>query len=224
MDTTAILKKISDARKAIVISEHNLDAQNLLDDLALSLHQDIVRQTITAGHRKQYNAVLAFAKHCASLDREAMKGAYMAEINGQARQVMLDGYVAVAFKRPWDGLPMVKDGVKPIEAQPVFEGAEKGDQVELPDLYEMIGTNKAWKARHKPGEHLLTKLGISYANTDYLIKVMQMLGITGGTCYVRTTLIAILIKSHNGEGLVLSVRLYGEKPESICWNYKEENK
>jgi hypothetical protein len=214
MELTKILKSVSAIRETVE-GGPNI-AQSLLDDLALSIRQEIVRSSIAQGQRAQYNAVLSFAKHCASLDRPALAGAYMAEINGMSRQVLLDGFIAVAFKNPWEGLPKVKDRVQPIEAQPIFEGADKGAPVDLPDLYQMTGEFKAWKASHKTKERLLTKLGISYANTDYLIKVMQMLGITGGTCYVRTPVTAILIKSHHGEGLVLPVRVDG-KPEH-CWN------
>lgn len=224
MESTAILHQIAGIKAKLCGIPKTIDNQEALkslDDIAASLKQDIVRKCILSGQRKQFNAVLAFAKHCAGIGRDAMAGAYMTEINGQSRQVLLDGYTAFAFKKPWEGIPTVKEGVKPIEAQPIFEGADKGSTAELPSLYEMIGAYRAWKSSKGPLDcYLYTKIGIAYANTEYLIRAMIALDITGGEALVTTAVKPIYIKSHCGEALVLPVRIDGN-PSRLCWNVKE---
>ncbi len=118
----------------------------MLDDLAATLRREIVRKSMASGRRKQYNAVLSFAKHCVSLERPCLDGAFMAEISGEPHQVLVDGFIGIAFKKPWEGMPEIAKDVEPLKAKEIFEEANQGEPVELPDLYEMIGKNRAYRA------------------------------------------------------------------------------
>ncbi len=215
MEMIQILREITDVQDLIQGSP----AGKLLDDTAQKIKQEIVRSTIKAGQRQQYNAVLSFAKHCAGSPREAMAGAYMADIYGEPHQVMIDGFVAIAFIKPWEGLPEVKKGVKPIDAAAVYEGANKGMPTPLPDLYEMIAANKVYKATEGKFDSSITKIGITYANTDYLIRIMKMLNITGGECLVNKTVGPIYFETYQAKALVLPVKVFGDgKPLTLPGN------
>lgn len=152
-----------------------------------------------------FKAALRFAKklHDDKNARAGMNGA----IEGR---YICDGYSAVAYNEPFQGLPEVTG--TPMNVAQVFSGIHTDTEITIPTLAELKTELKQRKALASEPfhEHRLDQDGMTIrVNLEYLIRAIEMLGnkVTSVTVKRSDVLMTpIRLTAEIGEAIVLPMR------------------
>lgn len=216
MTTTAILEKVSVIKK--YTPEDSFIANKELDALLLGLKADIqLQSTKGATAKSQVRAAIAFAKHCAKQRPDTnIAGAFIVK---DGRMGICDGYTGVLYDNPIDGIVctpdrFADDPFKLNEIMAPVEFRENEREVNLPVLAELKGAYELSKATYcannkKKGFIHYTLLGGDvHVNSEYLIRAMELAGITGGKCKVDGYASPVYIAGNGCKLVVLPIRFY----------------
>ena len=188
----------------------------VLDDLILSAKQDIATAEAkkTLGQNR-YKAALAFAKYCAKEKyRPTLAGAF--PMSG-GRQSICDGFRAVIYDTPYDGLPEIEkqyhDNVMNMDN--VFpNGKNRLTEVELPSLSELKTTFKIAKAAHtgkaRDFSHISKVVASDgshrWFNTKYLIEMIECVEPNAAYFMDEKPSAPMYLEGDGARGIVMAVR------------------
>lgn len=152
-------------------------------------------------------AALSFAKHCVSSGKGAAPAIPGAVVRN-GRQFLSDGYVAVAYETPIEDLVMAATipEARLAKLEQSFTVSRIGNPLRLPPLKEIKAQYKAAKGKSRNFTQL-TKLDDTYIDTSYLIRAMELAGISDGMAVCASPVKPLYIKGVGCEVLVIPVRV-----------------
>lgn len=175
-------------RKLYAVKEapHNTKA---LDDLIAEIKLEMTLETAPKYAGSYIKAAAKFAKYCAKeTRRECLQGAFRYKVNMETRQGICDGYVAVAYDKPIEGLMEIGSDIQPIDMEKIF--SHKGPEMEviLPahtEIKKAYAIEKADKMNRK-WQSLNGKMGCTVRigngavlNAEYLMRALELADLTG---------------------------------------------
>lgn len=143
--------------------------------------------------------------------------AHHAWIDGQGRQVALDGFRAYRLYKPVAGVPDM-DAEKGFDVDKLIpKTLEKYWQIELPDVNDiraMIAEDKTAKRRKEENVSFTFTFGadengniLPAVNLMYLLDMLQMFPDATAYCNPANHFAPIIFKSQDGDGILCPVRL-----------------
>lgn len=176
-------------RKLYAVKEapHNT---KVLDNLIAEVKLEMTLETTPRYAGSYIKAAAKFAKYCAKeATRECLQGAFRYKVGTETRQGICDGYVAVAYDKPIEGLMEIGSDIQPIDMEKIFNHT-KGPETEvmLPaytEIKKAFAIEKADKMSPK-WQSLNGKTGCTVRigngavlNAEYLIRAMELADLTG---------------------------------------------
>lgn len=183
MKNETLLRKLYAVKEA----PHNTKA---LDDLITEIKLEMTLETAPRYTGNYIKAAAKFAKYCRKeTRRECLQGAFRYNVGAETRQGICDGYVAVAYDKPIEGLMEIADSIQPIDLEKIFSH-NKGPEMEimLPSYTEIkkaFAIEKADKMSRK-WQSLNGKMGCTVRigngavfNAEYLMRALELADLTG---------------------------------------------
>lgn len=162
----------------------------VLDDLIAEVKLEMTLESAPRYAGSYIKAAAKFAKYCRKgTRRECLQGAFRYKVGAETRQGICDGYVAVAYDKPIEGLMEIGSDIQPIDMEKIFNHT-KGPETEviLPayaEIKKAFAIEKADKAGRK-WQSLNGKMGCTVRigngavlNAEYLMRALELADLTG---------------------------------------------
>lgn len=178
--------------------------QSLKEDIALSAER-------SAGRADRFKAALKFSKKCFNKFKDTKPGFAGAYIDEKGRQCITDGYSAVMYEKPFDGLVEADENATHMNLEKVIN-YDSNLPVDLPTLAELKTKKKLDKADGK--KRSLTMIGENiYYSTDFLIQLLEMVEPKEAYFSSSAKLPDLVVIGEGAKGIVLPVHIKKEEAE-----------
>ena len=179
-------------------------AQNLREEIALAEQKK-------AGRADRFKAALRLSKWVNRefrSTRPAMAGAY---IDDKGAQWIFHSYIGVRYDKPYDGLVVAEEGMRPANAEKILATYDSLRPVSLPDVGVLKTKRKLDKAQGDVDDRgrSHTKLDGVYFDTDLLIKLMESVEPTEAYFSSKGDFPMLVAMGDGSRGVLCPIRVNG---------------